>query len=133
MSFTVGNLRNTKAGIRCDRTSILGNPFLMSTEENRDVAVKAYREYLYLVACTWEDPECAAKEIAEKYGLNIAPAWRKSENHDFLAELSRIENMSSATLLCWCSPKVCHCDVLVSYLNWSTGQNNERKTSYAGN
>ena len=44
-TINIGNLRNTKEGVRCDRTCALGNPFDMKRESDRDAVCEAYRKY----------------------------------------------------------------------------------------
>ncbi|MBD2153144.1 DUF4326 domain-containing protein [Leptolyngbya sp. FACHB-16] len=46
MTITVANLRTTRAGIRCDRASALGNPFELRNEAERTTVVEAFRRYL---------------------------------------------------------------------------------------
>lgn len=136
MSWTVGNLRNTQEGIKCDRTSPLGNPFEMRSESERDAVVKAFRHYLWLVACCWEDPLTAATAIAEatdiegKKKLEIASTWNPPQQNELSDALTELENKPGATLLCWCHPKPCHCDVIVRFLHWATAK--PMKTIVAG-
>lgn len=118
MTYTVANLRVQKQGVRCDRASVLGNPFDLRNESERDAVIQAFRKYLWEVCHVWEEPEHAAMAIAEKMGLAIAPKWKKPTREALVLEIQRLEQMESATLLCWCSPKPCHCDIIVRYLEW---------------
>lgn len=122
MTYTVVNLKTTKMGIRCDRASVLGNPFDLRNESERDAVIQAYRKYLWEVVHTWEDPVNSATHIAMDKGLAIASKWKRPTREALVMELQRIEEMQSATLLCWCAPKACHCDVIVRYLDWWKGQ-----------
>jgi Domain of unknown function (DUF4326) len=124
----VGNLRDMCEGIRCDRLSPLGNPFVMLTrgdEEQRKLVIQCYARYLHLVANLGTEPNEAVKTVFR---------WEKAKGNyvmvssnilppkaTFMAELDRIAGLAKEkdiTLLCWCYPLACHCDRIVDYINW---------------
>ena len=80
-----------------DRTTIWGNPFVMASKDDaaRLRCVENYKEWLWSEIC--------------------------SGNTYQLEELIRIKNTSNGSPLilgCWCSPKLCHGDVLASACDW---------------
>lgn len=131
LSIQIGNLKYTSEGIKCDRTTKVGNPFLFKTEADRSKVIKGYRQYLYLVAMTWEDPLNAAQIVAKDLNLKISSTYRAPKCEEVLALLSHIEYQiiynqlqgNCTTLLCWCSPKKCHCDILKNYFLYSVNNN----------
>ena len=115
--ITVANLNKTKSGIRCDRKSPLGNPFYLIHEYQRDTVISAYRTYLYKIIFKDMTP----KESAISLNLPIANTWQIPTTTEFTKELYRIYINSlyqDTTLLCWCHPLPCHCDVIVNYLQY---------------
>jgi len=120
--ITISNLKQTKAskGIRCDRFSILGNPFVMRTPSDRMPVIKAFRKYFWLVLQEME-PVNAAKQVEQETGLLLAHSWKKTSRENFLKELFRvyaIVKQKPCTLLCWCAPESCHLEVLVKFFEW---------------
>lgn len=80
--------------IKVDRSSILGNPFKMNDESDRDRVCDEYKEYFY-------------KKI-------------KLKNPNFITELNRIYNLSyenNIALGCWCIPLRCHAEVIKEYID----------------
>jgi Domain of unknown function (DUF4326) len=121
MQITVANLKITKDGIRCDRTSVLGNPFHMKSELDRILVVKLFREYLSAVILDEEEPEIVAARIAAKYKIAISNTWKRPTSRQLVKEVNRIYQLGleqDITLLCWCAPLTCHCYVLKNYFNW---------------
>ncbi len=123
----VGNLKVTKAGEVCDRSSVLGNPFVLSTktEAEREKVIAAYRKYMYRIAVLGRTPEQAIRGVVREHHsrsthlvvANLECRGRKS----FMDELERLETLvkqGEITLLCWCSPLPCHCDKIADYLRW---------------
>lgn len=94
--ITIANKKNGYIdGEYVGRPSPLGNPFHLDRESNRDECIEKYREWLY----------------------------KKIENKDekILEELGRLHSKwitkGSLRLLCWCSPKRCHADVIKEILD----------------
>jgi Domain of unknown function (DUF4326) len=123
----VGNLKVTKVGEVCDRSSVLGNPFVLSakTEAEREKVIAAYRKYMYRIAVLGRTPEQAIRGVVREHHsrsthlvvANLGCRGRKS----FMDELERLETLAKQgeiTLLCWCSPLPCHCDKIADYLRW---------------
>jgi hypothetical protein len=104
----IDNLRNTKIGIRVDRSSALGNPFdLVNT---RDVVMRlrvcnAYQEYFDLIE-KGAEPINIVKLLCTKYFVSIHSTWKAPNRRMFLEALSDIG--ANDTLLCWCTPELCH-------------------------
>ena len=73
----------------CDRRGILGNPFILKDEDDRDSVCEQYREHF----------DKMMLDKTSKYSI----------------EISKIKEMllfSSVTLMCWCTPKRCHCETI---------------------
>ncbi|UJB72745.1 DUF4326 domain-containing protein (plasmid) [Acaryochloris sp. 'Moss Beach'] len=120
MAITVINLchnRNVE-GHRCDRASVLGNPFHMFQEAERTAVVAAFREYLHEVANLRANPVDVVPGLANKYNVTVSGMWKRPSRAQIMAELAKLEAMSEVKLLCWCAPLSCHCDVIKSYLEW---------------
>jgi hypothetical protein len=86
---TVDHIRRYKGdnGVRVDRKSIFGNPFKMKDESDRASVIKCFGTYFY---------------------------GRLQMDAGFLGA---VESLRGKVLLCWCSPKPCHADVIAEYLN----------------
>lgn len=83
-----------KGAIYIGRGSPLGNPFVMRTEEDRDIVCNKYEEWFY-------------KQI-------------KEENQVVLNELRRIYLLAkkqNIVLGCFCSPKRCHGETIKKFLD----------------
>ena len=95
--ITIKNLRNAKPkyefDVRVDRESILGNPFHMKDESQREIVCKKY-------AIHFEN------ELAN--------------NQEFKKELDRLallyKTHGKLNLFCWCSPKQCHAEIIRDYI-----------------
>lgn len=98
MSIKIGNIRTHKKDdsieIKIDRSSVLGNPFCMLYENERDLVCDKYQEYF-------------DKKVKENKDVK------------FMDELHRIYELSltsDITLLCWCFPKRCHGETIKRYI-----------------
>ena len=93
MSITIHNLRTEKPihvyDVRVDRSSVLGNPFFMADEKQRDRVCDQYVVWL------------------EK---------NKQENWSVISELLRLQELykkhGKLRLFCWCAPKRCHAETI---------------------
>lgn len=93
----IKNLRNEKPyapwQVRVDRSSILGNPFYMPTEAQRD-------------------------EVCDKYEAYFEESFRMNEQ--FKEELRRLYKLHKQygilELFCWCAPKRCHAETIKKFL-----------------
>lgn len=93
----VENIRTYKGdGIRVDRGTALGNPFIIGVHGTRDECVRKYRIQL------WK--------------------WIQECNKVVLKELYSIKKASlegDVVLLCWCKPQACHADIIKNYVKAS--------------
>ncbi len=93
MKTTLINYRtynlNRSKVIPIDRRSIFGNPFHISKTCTREEAVNAYEEWFY-------------EQITH------------SANFE-----NKILALKGHTLGCWCTPLLCHGDVIIKYLEGS--------------
>ena len=90
-----GSERTLQRGvvIRCDRASVLGNPFRMDKEAQRDWSCDEYRKYF------------------QKKVSDTDPA--------FIADMNRILAIAKekdVVLACWCYPKRCHTETIKAWL-----------------
>ena len=85
----VENKRKYKGlGVYVGRPSSLGNPFKLESESERAVVIARYRKWLNEQPVTSR----AKKELTRLIG-----EYKKT---------------GRLTLICWCSPKACHADVI---------------------
>lgn len=93
----IKNLRNEKPTqawqVKVDRTSVLGNPFYMKTEAQRNEVCDKYDAYFRMQCLT---------------------------NVQFKEELDRLysiwKHYGKLELFCWCAPKRCHAETIKKYL-----------------
>ena len=98
--ITIKNLRTEKPDpkniwqVRVDRASVLGNPFVLVTEIERQGVCDMYRDYFN----------------------NMLP----NTNSEFYSELLRLERIygheGKLELFCWCAPDRCHCETIRDYI-----------------
>lgn len=101
------NLRNYKLNanevlIKVDRSSVLGNPFYMASETQRDFVCDKYAEYF------------SKRKDFEKQNMNI-----DGIDTTFIHKLIDIatEHLEHDIALgCWCYPKRCHAEVIKEYV-----------------
>ena len=82
------------------RGTPLGNPYIMKNESQRESVIAHYRIWL-------------------KY--KMTGNNKVSQEMKRLAVINKQEDLN---LVCWCSPKVCHADIIKEYLEirfWSRG------------
>ena len=92
------NLRKQKPiepyDVKVDRSSILGNPFVMRSEIERD-------------------------SVCDKYELHFKSKI-KNKSERFLNEILNLINIykkyNKLRLFCWCSPKRCHAETIKKYI-----------------
>ena len=96
--IVIRNLRNLKdiKGIlvKVDRSSVLGNPYPMYSEEQRDT-------------------------VCEKYEIYFQNQVSTKKNNAFMNELRRIWKLAKngdVTLACWCYPKRCHAETIKKFI-----------------
>lgn len=128
MNIEVVSMRNKLSielgttAIKIDRTSVLGNPFAMEKEEERDACNQAYREWLWQIMKTADDEKVNPVPLLEKYNLSIAEKWKNPTAGEVRKELNRILDTGNVRLLCWCAPLPCHGDVVKKCLEWMAHQ-----------
>lgn len=80
-------------GIPIMRPHVLGNPFFLSDENNREKVIAQYKQYL------WDH-------------------MQDSESHVTKALLHYAQTANDIALICCCSPKACHGDVIKAAIEW---------------
>ncbi len=105
--------------VKVDRSSVLGNPFDLTSEAHRDAVCDAYESYFWRVL-RGEEPASVAEAIAQERRLPRAKAWKRPTRVQFmhtlkllLSDLSRID----IKLGCWCHPERCHAETIKNYLD----------------
>jgi hypothetical protein len=84
--FYIGRY-NSAQGLKA---SPLANPFKITKQTTRDDVLDLYSRWL-------------------SFQIEV-------QNHQVLTELVKILNCETATLGCWCSPQLCHGDVIAKFL-----------------
>lgn len=118
--INVNNLKRKREGIRCDRLSILGNPFYMRHEGERERVIKAFEEYFY--ECLNSPPNyiVSLQSIADNHNVVVAYNWKPLKAGDIQQSIKTLLDQliisKQITLLCWCKPKDCHLDIVKDYL-----------------
>lgn len=74
------------------RPSLFGNPFVIGRDGTRAEVVEKYRHWL----------------------------WQQMRQNPEM--LRRVAGLAGRDLVCWCSPKPCHGDVLISASIWAARQ-----------
>lgn len=78
------------------RPHILGNPFVLGKDGDRDTVIAKYRQWLW---------------------SQLQPSGNKAVRLA-LHSLLQQARLGDVELVCWCAPERCHADVLVSAINW---------------
>ena len=105
--------------VRCDRKSILGNPFFMEgkSPEQRLKVCKQYQAYFDLIIGVSDSSKLENTEHFAMFLLKISsdPGFIAK----FKAELKRITellNEHDVALGCWCHPLRCHVLTIYNYI-----------------
>lgn len=81
--------------IRIDRSSVLGNPYPLFSERNRNSVCEKYEQY-----------------FKKKLLVN--------EDVNFIFKLKKLKTLykkyGKLNLFCWCAPKRCHAETIKKYL-----------------
>lgn len=116
--------------VRCDRASVLGNPFDMGKDESlREPVCKAYKEWLWLNIKLREQGSGNESVILDRWcsqGLRVAPAFKYPTANQVVRALLDITEMLQAgkqvRLICWCKRPdrevLCHADTIVRCISW---------------
>ncbi len=109
--------------IRVDRASVLGNPFELTNEEDRDKICNAYKEWLYNQI---NNPSNYSLDLAEwtNKGFKIGFKFKYPTSNQVRKEISRLLNLikqgKKLRLLCWCKEVdrevQCHADSIKQVL-----------------
>jgi hypothetical protein len=75
--------------------SVLGNPFKIGVHGNRAEVIERYRHWL------WQQIKLKGEVYNEL--VRIVKLYRENPN---------------IRLVCWCSPKECHADVIIKAIKW---------------
>lgn len=116
--------------VRCDRASVLGNPYAFTNEAYRHVSIQLYRRWLWRNIQLYQQIESTVIDaldhsvpIESVPGIFTAPKFKQPSIREVIQELERISQLTSPiALLCWCKnyvgkpDKPCHCDVIKSCL-----------------
>lgn len=98
--------------IRVDRRSVLGNPYWLVKEEDRQKVIAAYRKYLWNAL--------NSNQIILDKSLTIASTYDAPQVGQIYDEIKKLTNIqSNIRLLCWCAPRSCHADVIKSCILWA--------------
>jgi hypothetical protein len=91
----INNLKVDSYGVYIGRGSVLGNPFIIGKDGNREEVIEKYRKYLWVEMVK---RDTIWNELIRLYGI-----W-KEKGH--------------LSLGCYCFPKACHGQVIGSALVW---------------
>lgn len=93
--ITVVRMLGNRDAVRCDRRTVLGNPFRMESEDDRDEVCDNYEEYFH--------------EKLHSTDLEFT---------NFLCDLIEITiDQGYIKLGCHCAPKRCHLDTVKRFLD----------------
>lgn len=92
--ITIVNLRRTRNCIRVDQATVLGNPFVISTTQDRDRVCDLYEEHLN-----------------QQFRIAGSPV-----NKAINELVTRYDNEGTLTLGCWCAPERCHAESIRSLI-----------------
>ena len=94
-NIIVANRDSGAAGVYVGRPGLLGNPYRLTDESQRNEVIEQYRQWLWLRikerGAVWDRLNSLAKQAVAEEEL---------------------------TLLCYCAPQRCHGDVIANALRW---------------
>ena len=109
--------------IRVDRASVLGNPFELTNEEDRDKVCDAYVDWLWLNLVFVDSKTIKSIKLdsfISKRKLIISKTFKNPACFEVSREISRLINLlldnKQLRLICWCSPKRCHAEAIKNVL-----------------
>ena len=122
--FKVVNKRNLSneigwIDIVIDRSSVLGNPFELLDEADRDKVCNAYVVFAW--HAIWLGKEFDLFDYAKKNGLVISKKFkddREKARNLINQMIEGVQKGNKYRLICWCFPKRCHGMELVKMLNY---------------
>lgn len=93
--------------VRVDRASVLGNPFIMRDESERDAVCDEYQVYFDAI-------------VNNKLSVLKNYCVSSKEREEFMNELRRLYKLlrkyNTLELYCWCAPKRCHAETIKNFL-----------------
>jgi hypothetical protein len=121
MNIKIGSIKGlnklpNSVYIRVDRSSILGNPFLLERPGWRGHVIKAYRHWLYRALEEGSTDLTPYLYGLEWKSLKAAPKYKNPTQKEIQEGLNKILNYylegKDITLLCWCYPLPCHAEII---------------------
>jgi hypothetical protein len=114
-TLTIVNLHHKNfCDYKIDRSTPLGNPFVLSKTQTREIVCGKYKDYLY-------------KKIKER-DKQICDCLLKI----YYDALNDNDDKKEITLGCWCAPKQCHGEIIAEVINKMIERNvYQKKFSWA--
>ncbi len=99
------------------RPSILGNPFILLTENERTNVINAYKHWLLNnIKLKNDNIPVNLQYYVKHFGVTIVKDYITPKSKHVCAELNNIVKLlnsgKNVELLCYCSPKPCHADII---------------------
>lgn len=108
--------------IRVDRASFLGNPFEITAKMDRDAVVEAFKQWLWeMIKLNQHNPNSKVSlQTWTQQGYTVAKRFKHPTASQVVNELKQLWQKLKAgkkiRLLCWCTPRLCHADIIVRCL-----------------
>ena len=99
MIIRICNLRDKKADFKCDRSSPLGNPYYITTSQNRDCVCNLYEKYFYETILNPDKSPPGALQYLDE-----------------ILQYCKTTDFDEVTLGCWCYPNRCHTQTIKEWL-----------------
>lgn len=87
--------RKDEVLIKVDRSTVVGNPFPMRSEAQRDEVCRKYNEY---------------------FGNIVKNPDSNKEFMDYLRYIYKVSRLHNIALGCWCAPKRCHAETIKAFI-----------------
>lgn len=87
--------RENEVLIKVDRSTVVGNPFPMNSEKDRDEVCSKYDEYFDNIV---KHPD------------------EHKEFMDYLRHIYKVAKTTNVALGCWCAPKRCHAETIKLFI-----------------
>jgi hypothetical protein len=124
----IGNLKNLSPrlgyfDVICDRSSPLGNPYLLEREEDREMCVEVFSTWLDMNFQAYKREDLRDKKLDPALvvpGLKIAEKYKRPTVAEIMMNIvnlaGMLDNGQKIRLLCHCEPKLCHTTVIKNRL-----------------
>lgn len=110
--ITIKNLRHEKPkyayDVRVDRSSVLGNPYYLKSEGERNYVCDLYQERFNKIIAN-DEHWLEVTLISQEY--------RKRFIEELLRLLAIHETFGQLNLFCWCAPKRRHAETIKKFLD----------------